>query len=60
MLEYIFFDERPWTRFIEYLQQRGLAPHADREEQGFMVRLPEDADDALWTISSIFTMRCSI
>ncbi|MES9931491.1 MAG: hypothetical protein ABW162_01650 [Candidatus Sedimenticola sp. PURPLELP] len=47
MLEYIFFDERPWNRFTEFLQQKGLSPQAEHEEQGYMVRLPEDTDDEL-------------
>ncbi|MES9960126.1 MAG: hypothetical protein ABW089_06815 [Sedimenticola sp.] len=47
MLEYIFFHERPWTLFVEYLRQKGLDPVSDHEEQGYMVRLPEDTDDDL-------------
>ncbi len=47
MLEYIFFDQRPWQGFIDYLVQLGLNPDSAREEQGFMVRLPEDTDDRL-------------
>ncbi|MCW8848233.1 MAG: hypothetical protein OQK19_05740 [Sedimenticola sp.] len=47
MLEYIFFDERPWQLFIDYLTARGLQPLSAQEDQGFMVRLPEDTDDAL-------------
>ncbi|MET0101955.1 MAG: hypothetical protein ABW078_09520 [Sedimenticola sp.] len=47
MLEYIFFHERPWTLFVGYLRQKGLDPVSDQEEQGYLVRLPEDTDDGL-------------
>ncbi|OOZ36929.1 hypothetical protein [Solemya velesiana gill symbiont] len=47
MLEYIFFDERPWNRFVGFLQEKGLSPVADHEDQGYMVRLPEDTADGL-------------
>lgn len=47
MLEYIFFDERPWQLFIRFLDEKGLRPDSAQEEQGFMVRIPEDTDDAL-------------
>lgn len=47
MLEYIFFDERPWMRFVEFLKEKGLAPDSAHEEQGYLVMLPEDTDDDL-------------
>lgn len=47
MLEYIFFDERPWQQFINFLEEKGLQPLSASEDQGFMVRLPEDTDDSL-------------
>ncbi|MCU7892135.1 MAG: hypothetical protein KZQ78_11195 [Candidatus Thiodiazotropha sp. (ex Ustalcina ferruginea)] len=47
MLEYIFFDERPWQGFIDYLIQLGLKPVATSNEEGWLVSLPEDLDDAL-------------
>jgi len=47
MLEYIFFDRRPWQLFINFLQHQGLTPQSAQEEQGFMVRLPDDTDDDL-------------
>ncbi len=47
MLEYIFFDERPWQQFISFLEGKGLQPLSANETQGFMVRLPEDTDDSL-------------
>ncbi len=47
MLEYIFFDQRPWQLFIDFLQDLGLAPEAAHEEQGYLVRLPEDTSDEL-------------
>ncbi|MEJ2693593.1 MAG: hypothetical protein P8166_11185 [Candidatus Thiodiazotropha sp.] len=47
MLEYIFFDERPWRRFIDYLESLGLTPQASSNEEGWLVALPEDLDDSL-------------
>jgi 3-methyladenine DNA glycosylase/8-oxoguanine DNA glycosylase len=46
-LEYVFFDERPMRRFVEYLRQQGLSP-AQADDDGLLkVLLPEDIDDAL-------------
>ena len=47
MLEYIFFDERPWRRFIDFLESMGLEPEASSGEEGWLVALPEDLDDDL-------------
>jgi hypothetical protein len=47
MLEYIFFDERPWRRFIDYLKSLDLEPQATSDDQGWLVALPEDLDDEL-------------
>jgi len=47
VLEYIFFDERPWRRFIEFLQDQELAPETSKDDEGWLVMLPEDIDDDL-------------
>ncbi|MEJ2453377.1 MAG: hypothetical protein P8103_04365 [Candidatus Thiodiazotropha sp.] len=47
MLEYIFFDERPWRRFIDYLESLGLQPQASTGDEGWLVALPEDLEDEL-------------
>ena len=47
MLEYIFFDERPWQQFIDYLESLGLSPERSSGDQGWLVALPEDLDDEL-------------
>lgn len=47
MLEYIFFDERPWKLFISFLVEKGLQPESAKEDQGFMVSLPDDTADEL-------------
>lgn len=47
MLEYIFFDQRPWQQFIDYLESLGLQPARSSGDQGWLVALPEDLDDAL-------------
>ena len=45
MLEYIFFDERPWRQFIDYLESLGLEPQASTADDGWLVALPEDLDE---------------
>ena len=47
MLEYIFFDERPWRSFIDYLESLGLEPHMTIADDGWLVALPEDLDEKL-------------
>ncbi|HHH40150.1 MAG TPA: hypothetical protein ENK50_11330 [Sedimenticola sp.] len=47
MLEYIFFDPRPWERFAGFVRELGLKPELSDQEQGFLVCLPDDTDDAL-------------
>jgi hypothetical protein len=47
MLEYIFFDERPWRLFIDFLESLGLEPEASVGDEGWLVGLPEDLDDEL-------------
>jgi len=47
MLEYIFFDRRPWRLFIDFLRDLGLHPYHREEAQGLMVLLPDDIEDRL-------------
>jgi hypothetical protein len=52
MLEYVFFDPRPYRRFLDFLQQRGVAVETAAPDDAFgidslEVRIPEDLDDAL-------------
>lgn len=48
MLEYIFFNEHPWRRFMEYLEALELSPVVSKGDEGWLVGLPEDIDDALF------------
>ena len=48
MLEYIFFDELPWQRFIDFLKAQGLPPITSRGDEGWLVSLPEEIDDDLY------------
>ncbi len=47
MLEYIFFDRRPWLRFEQFLRDLGLDPKLVSEDQGLLVQIPEETDDEL-------------
>ncbi len=47
MLEYVFFDERPFTMFLDFLKGLGLAPQVKRDEEIFQASLPDDLDDDL-------------
>lgn len=45
MLEYIFFDERPWRSFLAYLENMQLSPKSTVVEESWLVALPEEIDD---------------
>ncbi|MEW8562722.1 MAG: hypothetical protein AB2541_11465 [Candidatus Thiodiazotropha sp.] len=47
MLDYILFDERTWRDFIDNLRQLGLEPEVSVGEDGWLVALPEDLDEAI-------------
>ncbi|MGD8589898.1 MAG: hypothetical protein PVG22_13815 [Chromatiales bacterium] len=48
MLEYVFFDERPWKSFLEFLENLGLTPKTTLSEGTWLVELPEDIEDELF------------
>jgi hypothetical protein len=48
MLEYIFFDERPWKGFVEFLENLALSPQSTISEGTWLVKLPEDIEDKLF------------
>ena len=48
MLEYIFFDERPWKCFLEFLEKLDLTPKSNLSEGTWLVELPEDIEDELF------------
>jgi len=47
MLEYVFFDERPWARFADFARGQGLQPECSCGEDSLLVSLPEDTDDTV-------------
>ncbi|MEW8029030.1 MAG: hypothetical protein AB2792_11785 [Candidatus Thiodiazotropha sp.] len=47
MLEYILFDEDAWRDFADYLRRLGLDPKTSVGEDGWLIALPEDLDEAL-------------
>ena len=47
MLEYVFFDRRPFQRFVEFLRKHGLDPVIQVEDELYEVQLPEDLDEQL-------------
>lgn len=47
MLEYVFFDHRPYQQFLEYLRRQGLDPKSKTEEELYEVYVPEDLDEKL-------------
>jgi len=48
MLEYIFFDERPWLQFVEFLENLDLTPNSTLSEGTWLVQLPEEIEDGLF------------
>ena len=47
MLEYIFFHEKPFKLFVEFIKQLGLTPITVAEDDSFTLQIPEDTEDAL-------------
>ncbi len=52
MLDYVFFDQRPCRRFIDFLQQRGVEHEFEEIDDAFdvdtlEVRVPEDLGEDL-------------
>lgn len=49
MLEYILFDEDSWRGFGVFLRQLGVEHETSVAEEGWLIALPEDLDEALDT-----------
>ena len=52
MLEYVFFDQRPHRKFIDYLRAKGLDPESEAKDEAFAmesleVRIPQGLGDDL-------------
>jgi hypothetical protein len=47
MLEYMFFHEKPYQLFKQWLVEKGISPESCKTNDGFEVSIPEDIDDAL-------------
>jgi len=47
MLEYVFFDPRPFGRFLDFLRQQGLEPESRVEDDLYEIYLPEDLGEEL-------------
>ena len=47
MLEYVFFDRRPFDRFIGRVRALGLDPVCRQADEQLEVGLPDDLDDSL-------------
>ncbi len=47
MLEYIFFNRSPFDRFVAYVREQGVLPRPETNDDGWLVGIPEDLDDAL-------------
>ena len=47
MLEYIFFHQTPFEKFVDFLREKGVEPETQREDDNYEVRLPEDIEEAL-------------
>ncbi|MEW8628306.1 MAG: hypothetical protein AB2551_21365 [Candidatus Thiodiazotropha sp.] len=45
MLEYVFFDQRPWQDFIDYLKHLGVTLETARDDEEWLVYVPEELDD---------------
>lgn len=47
MLDYIFFHQIPFDRFVAFLEEKGVRPETECSDDGFEVSVSEDLDDAL-------------
>lgn len=47
MLEYIFFHQTPFEKFLDFLREHGVEPETQWGDDNYEVHLPEDIDDAL-------------
>jgi hypothetical protein len=45
MLEYVFFDQRSWQDFIDYVTRLGVPVETDQDDEEWLVYLPEELDD---------------
>jgi hypothetical protein len=45
MLEYVFFDQRPWQDFIDYVTRLGVPVETAQDDEEWLVYLPEELDD---------------
>lgn len=47
MLEYIFFHEKPYQIFMDWLKQKGVVAEGSISDEGYEITIPEDMDDEL-------------
>lgn len=47
MLEYVFFHEKPFNLFVDWLKEQSLSPEVKIEDDNFEISLPDDMDDDL-------------
>ncbi len=45
MLEYIFFNQAPFDRFVAHLRELGVSPSTAIGDEGWLVAVPEDLDE---------------
>jgi len=47
MLEYVFFNQKPFDQFVEFLRKQALNPVTRIDDELYEVQLPEDLDEQL-------------
>lgn len=47
MLQYIFFHEKPYQIFIDWLKQKDITAEGKNSSEGYEIRIPEEMDEAL-------------
>jgi hypothetical protein len=45
VLEYLFFDQRPWQDFVDYVRRLGVPVETAQDDEEWLVYLPEELDD---------------
>ncbi|HEY9053095.1 MAG TPA: hypothetical protein VIQ03_16200 [Gammaproteobacteria bacterium] len=47
MFDYVFFHERPFNLFVEWLKEQSLSPEVRIEDDNYEISLADDIDDEL-------------
>ncbi len=47
MLEYVFFDQTPYRKFLDFVRDKGIEPQCSQDEEIYQVDISEGTNDDL-------------